>query len=156
MTRTYTLPPSSRRNIYANVDVPELGEGVFSADIQVLNFQPIAVEKAMYWNAGRRDLGGRHERHGDAAAAAVARRSRQHIRIRRLKWPWASGSGPFFLENQRGAAVTSAIMLRPVAAGAAILAPRRHNHASKEGISDESGSSWTGPDLYRHGDRLRE
>jgi hypothetical protein len=38
-------------NIHAATDVPELGEGAFSADIQVLNFQPIAVEKAMYWNA---------------------------------------------------------------------------------------------------------
>ena len=52
VTRTITLPPFSRRTIYANVDVPELGAGVFSADIQVLNFQPIAVEKAMYWTSG--------------------------------------------------------------------------------------------------------
>ena len=52
VTRTLTLAPFSRRNIYANVDVPELGAGVFSADIQVLNFQPIAVEKAMYWSTG--------------------------------------------------------------------------------------------------------
>jgi hypothetical protein len=52
VTKTYTLEPFSRRNIYANVDVPELGSGVFSADIQVLNFQPIAVEKALYWSAG--------------------------------------------------------------------------------------------------------
>jgi hypothetical protein len=49
-TRTYTLPPTSRRNIEARVDAPDLGEGVFSAEIEVLNFQPIAVEKAMYWN----------------------------------------------------------------------------------------------------------
>ncbi len=38
--------------MHAGADAPELGEGVFSAEIQVLNFQPIAVEKAMYWNAG--------------------------------------------------------------------------------------------------------
>jgi subtilisin-like proprotein convertase family protein len=50
-TRTYTLAPTSRLNVHAATDVPELGEGAFSADIQVLNFQPIAVEKAMYWNA---------------------------------------------------------------------------------------------------------
>ena len=25
---------------------------MFSADIQVLNFQPIAVEKALYWSSG--------------------------------------------------------------------------------------------------------
>ncbi len=51
VTRTYTLPPTSRRNVHAATDAPELGDGVFSADIQVLNFQPIAAEKAMYWNA---------------------------------------------------------------------------------------------------------
>ena len=38
--------------------MPELGDGLFSAEIQVLNYQPIAVEKAMYWNAGGADLGG--------------------------------------------------------------------------------------------------
>jgi hypothetical protein len=50
-TRFYTLPATSRVNIQAEADVPALGEGTFSADIQVLNYQPIAVEKAMYWNA---------------------------------------------------------------------------------------------------------
>lgn len=50
-TRLYTLQPTSRMNIHAATDVPALGEGTFSADIQVLNYQPIAVEKAMYWNA---------------------------------------------------------------------------------------------------------
>jgi hypothetical protein len=50
-TRSYTLPATSRVNIDAAVDVPALGEGNFSADIQVLNYQPIAVEKAMYWDA---------------------------------------------------------------------------------------------------------
>jgi hypothetical protein len=49
--RTYTLEPTSRVNIWANGDVPELGEGTFSADIRVVNFQPIAVEKALYWDA---------------------------------------------------------------------------------------------------------
>jgi hypothetical protein len=48
--RNYTLPPTSRWNINPAVDVPELGTGVFSAEVRVLNFQPIAVEKAMYWN----------------------------------------------------------------------------------------------------------
>jgi subtilisin-like proprotein convertase family protein len=49
--RDYTLNPTSRLNIWVNNDVPELGDGNFSADIQVLNYQPIAVEKALYWNA---------------------------------------------------------------------------------------------------------
>jgi subtilisin-like proprotein convertase family protein len=52
--RNYTLPPTSRWNISVGADVPELGMGVFSAEVRVLNFQPIAVEKAMYWN----DTGG--------------------------------------------------------------------------------------------------
>ncbi len=51
IVQTMTLTPTSRMNILAN-DVPGLGEGLFSADIQVLNFQPIVVEKAMYWNSG--------------------------------------------------------------------------------------------------------
>jgi hypothetical protein len=49
--RNYTLNPTSRLNIWVNTDVPELGDGNFSADVQVLNYQPIAVEKALYWNA---------------------------------------------------------------------------------------------------------
>jgi subtilisin-like proprotein convertase family protein len=52
--RHYTLSPTSRWNINPAVDVPELGTGVFSAEVRVLNYQPIAVEKAMYWN----DTGG--------------------------------------------------------------------------------------------------
>jgi subtilisin-like proprotein convertase family protein len=58
VTRTFTLTPFSRRNIHANNDVPELGAGVFSADIQVVNFQPIAVEKAMYWSPNGEVFGG--------------------------------------------------------------------------------------------------
>jgi hypothetical protein len=58
VTRTLTLTPFSRKTIFANVDVPELGPGVFSADISVLNFQPIAVEKAMYWSPGGEVFGG--------------------------------------------------------------------------------------------------
>jgi hypothetical protein len=49
--RTYTLAPTSRLNIWVNSDVPELGEGAFSAEVQVMNYQPIAVEKALYWNS---------------------------------------------------------------------------------------------------------
>ena len=49
--RSYTVAPTSRLNIWVNNDVPELGDGTFSAEIQVQNYQPIAVEKALYWNA---------------------------------------------------------------------------------------------------------
>ena len=58
MSRSYVLNPSSRHSIYVNADVPELGEGVFGADVRVLNYQPIAVEKALYWNAGNEAFAG--------------------------------------------------------------------------------------------------
>jgi hypothetical protein len=51
VTRTYTLTPHSRQNIWAN-ELTALGDGAFGVDVQVLNYQPIAVEKALYWNAG--------------------------------------------------------------------------------------------------------
>jgi Proprotein convertase P-domain len=50
VTRLYTLPPTSRLSISAS-EIEELRDGVFGAEIQVLNAQPIAVEKALYWNA---------------------------------------------------------------------------------------------------------
>jgi hypothetical protein len=55
IVRTYTLAPTSRTNIapYGDQDLgPAIGTGVFSADIQVLNYQPIVVEKALYWDSG--------------------------------------------------------------------------------------------------------
>jgi Proprotein convertase P-domain len=51
-TRSYVLAPFSRRSIFVNSEVPELGDGQFSVDVQVRNFQPIAVEKALYWDSG--------------------------------------------------------------------------------------------------------
>jgi subtilisin-like proprotein convertase family protein len=47
----YTLLPTSRLNVLMN-DASGLTEGVVSAEVQVLNYQPIVVEKAMYWNSG--------------------------------------------------------------------------------------------------------
>jgi subtilisin-like proprotein convertase family protein len=52
VVRTFTLPATSRQNIFVNGDVPELGDGNFGVDVQVMNYQPIAVEKSMYWNSG--------------------------------------------------------------------------------------------------------
>jgi len=52
VTRTYQLKPTSRMNIAPATDIPELGVGLFSVDVQVLNYQPIVVEKALYWNSG--------------------------------------------------------------------------------------------------------
>jgi subtilisin-like proprotein convertase family protein len=50
--RSYTLPPTSRQSIAVGADVPEVGAGDFGAVIAVQNYQPIVVEKAMYWNSG--------------------------------------------------------------------------------------------------------
>ncbi len=52
IVRSYTLKPTSRLNIGTDITSALLGDGVFSADVQVLNYQPIVVEKALYWNSG--------------------------------------------------------------------------------------------------------
>jgi hypothetical protein len=51
ITQTLTLQPTSRTNVLA-ADLSGNVAGTFSAEIQVLNYQPIVVEKAMYWNSG--------------------------------------------------------------------------------------------------------
>jgi subtilisin-like proprotein convertase family protein len=50
IVRSYQLLPTSRHNVLAN-EVTELGDGEWGAEIQVLNYQPIVVEKALYWDA---------------------------------------------------------------------------------------------------------
>jgi hypothetical protein len=50
IVQTYTLAPTSRTNIFA-ADLAG-APGIYSAEVQVLNYQPIVVEKALYWNAG--------------------------------------------------------------------------------------------------------
>jgi len=51
IVKSYTVAPTSRMNVWVNNDVPELGAGTFSAEVRVLNYQPIAVEKALYWDS---------------------------------------------------------------------------------------------------------
>jgi subtilisin-like proprotein convertase family protein len=51
LTQSYTLPPTSRTNVVA-ADLAGAVAGTYSADVQVLNYQAIVVEKAMYWNSG--------------------------------------------------------------------------------------------------------
>jgi hypothetical protein len=48
--QTYTLPPTSRTNVTAASLAG--GPGTYSVEVRVLNYQPIVVEKAMYWNSG--------------------------------------------------------------------------------------------------------
>jgi hypothetical protein len=38
-------------NVWVDNDVQELGAGTFGVGVQVLNYQPIAVERALYWNS---------------------------------------------------------------------------------------------------------
>jgi subtilisin-like proprotein convertase family protein len=52
LTQTYTLPPTSRTNVVPSDFGAGVTAGTYSAEVQVLNYQGIVVEKAMYWNAG--------------------------------------------------------------------------------------------------------
>jgi hypothetical protein len=48
IVQTYVLQPTSRTNIFA-ADLAG-ADGTYSMDVQVLNYQPIVVEKALYWD----------------------------------------------------------------------------------------------------------
>jgi hypothetical protein len=49
IVQSYTLPPTSRTNVVA-ADLTS-APGTYSAEVAVLNYQPIVVEKAMYWDS---------------------------------------------------------------------------------------------------------
>jgi subtilisin-like proprotein convertase family protein len=51
VVQNLTLPPTSRTNLGPDVTGLFGDDSIFSADIQVLNFQPIVVEKALYWDS---------------------------------------------------------------------------------------------------------
>jgi autotransporter-associated beta strand protein len=51
VTKTYTVPPTSRFNIDVAGVVPELHDESFGARIEVTNGVPIAVERSLYWDA---------------------------------------------------------------------------------------------------------
>ena len=68
VVKTFTVNASSRFNVAASSAAPELQNEEFGALIEVTNGLGIGVERAMYSNAPRPDVGGRHERPGDAAA----------------------------------------------------------------------------------------
>ncbi len=44
--QSFVLTPTSRHNIWVNNDFPTLGDGLLQRRGAVLNYQPIAVEKA--------------------------------------------------------------------------------------------------------------
>ena len=51
VTKTYTVPPTSRFNIDVAGVVPELHDESFGARIEVTNGVAIAVERSLYWDA---------------------------------------------------------------------------------------------------------
>ena len=52
VVKSYTVPATSRFNVWVNAVVPELAHEGFSAVIESLGGQPIAVERAMYNSSG--------------------------------------------------------------------------------------------------------
>ncbi|AMY08693.1 hypothetical protein LuPra_01897 [Luteitalea pratensis] len=88
LEKMYTLLPTSRSNIWVNVeDFPGLGKALAASDvsgvIEVTNDQPIIVERAMYLDVTGETFGAGHESAGITAAAT--------------EWFLAEGAtGPFF------------------------------------------------------------
>lgn len=64
VTKTYTIPPATRYNIWVNNDFPQLTGTSFSTDVESTNGIGVVVERAMYW--GQNWKGG-HESAGIAA-----------------------------------------------------------------------------------------
>ena len=58
VVKTYTVPPTSRFNVWVNNDVPELANEEFGVVIEVVNGVNVAVERAMYWKSGGVDFAG--------------------------------------------------------------------------------------------------
>jgi autotransporter-associated beta strand protein len=52
ITKTYTVPATSRYNIDVNAVDPAMHDEDVGADIQVTNAVPIVVERSMYWDQG--------------------------------------------------------------------------------------------------------
>jgi hypothetical protein len=88
LEKTYTLAPTSRTNIWVDVEeVPGIGQALANTDVsavvEVLNGQPIIVERAMYADVPGQMFGAGHESAGVTAPAT--------------EWFLAEGAtGPFF------------------------------------------------------------
>jgi hypothetical protein len=52
VVKEYDLLPTSRFNVWVNTMVPELADESFGAVVETTDGRQIAVERAMYWNAG--------------------------------------------------------------------------------------------------------
>ena len=57
VVKVYTVAPTSRRNVWVNVEVPELANETFGAVIEVTNGVEIAVERALYWDSAGQVFG---------------------------------------------------------------------------------------------------
>ena len=88
LEKTYTLPPTSRTNIWVDLEeFPGLGQALANTDVsavfEVLNGQPIIVERAMYLDVPGQTFGAGHESAGITAPAT--------------EWFLAEGAtGPYF------------------------------------------------------------
>ena len=88
LEKTYTLPPTSRNNIWVNEeDFPGLGKALAATDVSAVfectNGQPIIVERALYLDLPGQMFGAGHESAGVTAPA--------------LEWFLAEGNtGPYF------------------------------------------------------------
>ncbi len=67
LSRTYTIPPRSRRNIWVNLEDPALADTDVSAVITSTNGVPIIVERAMYLDGRGQRFDAGHESAGVTA-----------------------------------------------------------------------------------------
>jgi sugar lactone lactonase YvrE len=75
LEKTYTLPASSRTNIWVDFEeFPGVGQALLNTDVsavvEVANAQPIIVERAMYFDVPGQTFGAGHESAGITAPAA--------------------------------------------------------------------------------------
>jgi hypothetical protein len=69
LTRTYTVAPESRFNIWVDLEDPLLADAAVSAQLTSTNGVPIIVERAMWWPDG-----GWHEAHNSPGATQTGTR----------------------------------------------------------------------------------
>jgi hypothetical protein len=71
IVKTHQIAPNTRVTVTPSEAAAAFGAGLMSAEVQVLNYQPIAVEKALYWRAEGVTWGGRQRRHREPSPAAL-------------------------------------------------------------------------------------
>lgn len=67
LVKTYRVPPSSRFNIWVDLEDPRLVHTDVSAVVTATNNVPVIVERSMYLNAGNRPFGAGHSSAGVTA-----------------------------------------------------------------------------------------